>query len=436
MLSTKRGTGLPLAPLRCRTVYASVSMRVAVFFPQNPFPSRSGAHSRCLSVLAALKDLGASTTLLSSSLTAGAQTRWVSSSVDALTGSLASDVLVHDPGPVDRRLVDWAKKWYQRRGEGLPALSGFHTPPGMRRWFGQQMDRIGPDVVIMNYAMFDGLIDHRRLRTVYRVMDSLDLVTLNRQMWQRVAAALPPKPIDVATVPDEVVDLRFFSKLDLRPDRREYGVFDQYDCTIAISRAEGDAISAGTTHTQVKVVPVTQAVPEITNTYTKPPVFCSGPNPFNIQGLLFFIKRVLPHVRALRPEFELTVTGFACEAVQPHPGIVPLGFVPSVEALYQDAAFAICPVFGLTGQQIKIVEAMAAGLPVVALKSAAASSPIRHGENGFIAQDHVEFAEYVLALWTDRALCRRLGHEARATVARECSPENLRQALESALLTR
>lgn len=54
--------------------------------------------------------------------------------------------------------------------------------------------------------------------------------------------------------------------------------------------------------------------------------------------------------------------------------------------IYQQAKFAICPLIGGTGQQVKIIEAMAHGLPVVALHNVSESSPIEHGVNGFIAK--------------------------------------------------
>ncbi len=84
------------------------------------------------------------------------------------------------------------------------------------------------------------------------------------------------------------------------------------------------------------------------------------------------------------------------------------------------ACFAINPVFGGTGQQIKTLEAMAHGLPVVILREPARESPVRHGENGFVAENEQAFAEYCVRLWTDRELCRKMGTLARETIKNEC----------------
>jgi glycosyltransferase involved in cell wall biosynthesis len=110
-------------------------------------------------------------------------------------------------------------------------------------------------------------------------------------------------------------------------------------------------------------------------------------------------------------------------------GVELLGLLESLRPTYTNAAFAVNPVLAGTGQQVKIVDAMAHGLPVVALSNTAANSPLRHGVNGFLARNAEEFAEYVLALWNDRALCRRLGQAARETISAEYSSEILRKQI-------
>ena len=143
--------------------------------------------------------------------------------------------------------------------------------------------------------------------------------------------------------------------------------------------------------------------------------------------------RVLPRVRARAPQFCLNVTGAASHDLAPVAGIAPLGFVPNVAPLYAEAPFAICPILGKTGQQVKIGEAMAHGVPVIATRAAAEGSPIRHLENGLVAADAQEFAEYMIALWQDRALCRRMGDAARATITQNSSRARLLEDLSSLL---
>lgn len=74
---------------------------------------------------------------------------------------------------------------------------------------------------------------------------------------------------------------------------------------------------------------------------------------------------------------------------------------------------------------------MAYGLPVVALRAAAESSPIQDGVNGFVADNAEEFADHVVRLWNDKELCRRLGRVAKETIAAEFPKTRLLEGLSS-----
>jgi glycosyltransferase involved in cell wall biosynthesis len=125
----------------------------------------------------------------------------------------------------------------------------------------------------------------------------------------------------------------------------------------------------------------------------------------------------------------LQVTGYCSDRVAAEDNVVRGGFVPDLVPVYERARFLVCPVFGGTGQQVKIVEAMAHGLPVVALRRVADRSPLLHGVNGLVAECAEEFAQHVIRLWHDTELCRRLGTAARETVAAEASRGRLLDAL-------
>jgi glycosyltransferase involved in cell wall biosynthesis len=107
------------------------------------------------------------------------------------------------------------------------------------------------------------------------------------------------------------------------------------------------------------------------------------------------------------------------------------GFVRDLKRVYERSRCVVCPVFGTTGPQVKIVEAMAYGVPVVALRAAAAGSPIRHGVNGYIATTADEFADYLVELWNHQGLCRQMGQAARETIASEYSRSSLVHRLSS-----
>jgi hypothetical protein len=404
-----------------------MAARCLIFFPHNPWPPRSGAHQRGLAVVAALRTLGHPVTFASS--TFSSETAWTAASQADTAQQLGAQVEVYTATPADRRYVQWLTRAYQRLRRPVPVNSSVHTPPGMRRWFRRVYAAAAPGAVLMNYAYWDGLISRALHRGAISVMDTLDLISLHARMRVALEACFPAPPFRPEAVPAEILEEDFFARLHLDCEPGEYRAFDRYAHTLAVTAKEAERIRANTRHTRVSLVPITYPAQTITTDYTGPALFATGPNSFNLQGYLYFAGRALPAILPAAPDFALHVTGRLGNVIAPRPGIVLRGFVDDLPALYREAAFAVCPVLGKTGQQVKIVEAMAYGLPVVAIRNAAEGSPIIHGETGFIAENAAELAEHTLRLWQDRALCRRLGQAGHALIAREYSTPQLAQRL-------
>jgi glycosyltransferase involved in cell wall biosynthesis len=408
-----------------------MTKQVIYFFPHNPYPPRSGAHKRCLEMLAGLRKLGCEVTLVSSTLCS--ETPWDIDSIQQLEAEFVTKVCIYQPTWLDHKSINLLRRFYRYSRTTAPLDSYTHTPIGMRWWFADLIKDIAPDLIIMSYCFWDGLLNYRQLKSTLKVVDTIDLFTVNHKMRDALAPYLPAAPIQPEAIDDVILQPDFFEQLAITASPEELQVFDRYDRTIAIAKNEFEIIQQNTTNTVVSLLPMTQDPCYLDNQYTDSAIFTTGPNAFNTQGYLYFAKLVLPKVLAAIPAFQLQVTGACCQEVMPTVGIELAGFVPDLKACYRQARFMISPVFGGTGQQVKIVEAMAHGLPVVALKSAAKKSPIEHGINGFVANDAEEFAQYVIQLWQDPVLCRQLGTAARAKIANDFSETLLLKGL-SALL--
>jgi hypothetical protein len=349
--------------------------------------------------------------------------------MEYLKMNTVTEVEVYSPSRHDLRFVALLRKLHGLLRVPPSIDSSLYTPPTMRRWFTRMFCRVAPDIVIMNYVHWDGLLKQSRSkRTVYAI-DMHDLVTLNTQMRQALRKYLPKPPINADTVDSEVLDEEFFAALHLSADPKEFRIYDKYDYTISISSKEAGIVKENTRKTKTILIPMTQEPSYITNRYRGSALFPTGPNPFNTQGYLYFAKRVLPKVLHKAPSFSLQVTGTCCKYVTPVEGIVLSGFVPDLNVAYESSQFVVCPVLGGTGQQVKIVEAMAHGLPVIASRYPSEGSPIEHGVNGLVANNADEFAEYVIKLWKDRDLCTKLGQAARETIVAKFSRTQLLEGL-------
>lgn len=312
--------------------------------------------------------------------------------------------------------------------------SAWFSPQGMRQWFERIVRQGPPDILMMNYVYFDGLLANVRDVSALRIIDTYDITSLNLAM-RRVLEPLLPNPLAIETTADAILREDFFARPDVTADAQEFAIYDRYDRTIAISQDEAEYIAQRSPRTTVSYIPMTQSVVDIGNTYQAPPIFASSATSLNIQGYLYFVKRVLPLVLEQEPAFMLHIAGTLTNQLpKPEPpGITFLGYVPDVTELYKHACFAICPNLGRTGQQVKIVEAMAYGVPVVATTATAQGSPIQHADNGLEARDAEQFAEFMVELWRDRDRCRKFGQAARRTIAEEYNEEQLQRRLTSLL---
>lgn len=108
----------------------------------------------------------------------------------------------------------------------------------------------------------------------------------------------------------------------------------------------------------------------------------------NADGAVFFANQIWPAVRKRLGNVELVIVGAnpgpAVKALQELPGITVTGTVPDVRPYYHDALAAIVPLRTGGGTRLKILEAMAAGVPVVSTPLGAEGLDVTDGTDALI----------------------------------------------------
>jgi glycosyltransferase involved in cell wall biosynthesis len=285
----------------------------------------------------------------------------------------------------------------------------------LRRWFKELLLRIDPSCIVIHYAFADRLIEHTRCRNIYRIIEMHDLLSVNLQIRQWLDGK-----INEFTRTGHASDLfnpnllwdEKFSASDA-----ELGIYDQYDAVIAISQREQLMLQSRLRRARAVWIPMHISPIKLDNSYDAPPIFIASENIFNRVGLMLLVKDLLDRIIGQCPDFQIDVIGKISQFAIPSPNVRYLGYVSHLRDICQKAAFAICPVVSGTGQQVKVIEAMAHGLAVVAFRRTAIESPLQHGKNGLVATDTDDFARHLVTMWRDRDLCRQLGIAARATLA-------------------
>lgn len=125
----------------------------------------------------------------------------------------------------------------------------------------------------------------------------------------------------------------------------------------------------------------------------------------NNQAWDYFRNAVLPLIVAKRPGFVIHLAGSLSKEVAPAPGIVPHGIIPDVAELFALGPVMVNPMRAGAGQAIKMMDAMAMGVPVVTTRTGArgfAPADLR-GARVVGDDDPQGFAEAVLGFMDDEA---------------------------------
>ena len=134
-------------------------------------------------------------------------------------------------------------------------------------------------------------------------------------------------------------------------------------------------------------------------------VFLGSHNHINVHALTYFLEQVHPLIRAEIPDFELLVGGDAGGLVSNHPGLVKCGFVANLSDLFSRGMIFVNPVLMGTGMTIKLLDAMAHGMPCVSTQTGARGLQQETGGVDVVSDnDPRAFADCILALLRSRIL--------------------------------
>jgi polysaccharide biosynthesis protein PslH len=145
-------------------------------------------------------------------------------------------------------------------------------------------------------------------------------------------------------------------------------------------------------------------------------------HPPNVEGALWLARQVWPLVRRAHPGARLTLAGRA-----PPPAIHALaerdiavpGALEDLRPLYARSSLVVAPIFWGSGVRIKLLEALACGLPVVTTALAAEGIDLADSRSALFAEQPEAFAAAIVRLLGDAGLRARLGVAGRAVVERD-----------------
>jgi glycosyltransferase involved in cell wall biosynthesis len=135
------------------------------------------------------------------------------------------------------------------------------------------------------------------------------------------------------------------------------------------------------------------------------------------------VESVWPRVRRLLPEATLLVAGRGTQSLDlpPERGVEVLGDIPCSREFFQRLSLLLYPVERGSGMKLKVLEAIASGVPVVTTHAGAEG--IERGDGVVVEDDQERLVEAAAELLRDPEARRQRGAAARATFQRLYAPE-------------
>ena len=145
----------------------------------------------------------------------------------------------------------------------------------------------------------------------------------------------------------------------------------------------------------------------------------------NVDAALHLVREILPLVREQVPDCTVTIAGAdpASEvvALAADPAVTVTGFVPDLNACLNQAALFVAPLRFAAGVQNKVLEAMAAGRPVVTTGIVNNGLGARPGRELLLGDDAATMAQQIVSLLADPQRRAQIGQAARQFVSERYS---------------
>jgi polysaccharide biosynthesis protein PslH len=156
----------------------------------------------------------------------------------------------------------------------------------------------------------------------------------------------------------------------------------------------------------------------------------------NVDAALYFYRKVFPLVRARVPDATFIIAGYGppeelLSIGKQDPFVRVTGFIDDVDEYYKKAAVFVAPILVGGGIIVKILDAMAAGAPVVTTSFGNEGIVAVPGRDILIADSPDLYAEAVVNVLSDHGYAKRIAENGRAYIRKHFGREAVFDKLES-----
>lgn len=226
----------------------------------------------------------------------------------------------------------------------------------------------------------------------------------------------------------------------------EGAILDRFDAVFAVSEDDRRSLAAvGGDSRRFDILPnipdpALLALPSLSFAASEPLLFYFGTLSWqpNIDGLERLITHILPAVIKQIPETSLSIAGrdappSIVKLAAETPAVDLIGAVDDAEEIYQRARVFVEATKTGGGTRLKVLNALARGLPVVASSQAAQGLDVVAGDHLLVAHSDRELVDSIVLLMTGAARWRVLSENGRALIRGKYTAEIAFRALDRLL---
>jgi len=154
----------------------------------------------------------------------------------------------------------------------------------------------------------------------------------------------------------------------------------------------------------------------------------------NIDAMLYFTRRIYPIIKRKVPRVKLFIVGAnppgeIRKLAEVDETITVTGFVEDVNECLKKAFIYVAPFRCASGLKTNVLEAMAAGLPVVTTTIASEGIAVKNGENIILADNPQSFSSEVIKLVEDSQKAQLIGKKAKKLILENYNGEKIAKKL-------
>ena len=331
--------------------------------------------------------------------------------IKRLAGRHEVHLMAFTDGHDSSEQLDWAKPF-------CASVMHVATPPPVSGWSRLRrmqepyplpdaaLDRIKklrPDVLHLEGPYMASLARHAPAGCG-TVLSAHDCMALRYEHFARFAESLRQK-----------LRFRVLGTLGARYERRWY---PQVDRVVVTSALDADRLTRMAPAVHVLVIPngVEIAAPAAVHRVARRMIFTGNMSWFpNEDAAEFFVQQILPRIRREYPDAEFWIVGSSpsprVQELGKTPGVVVTGTVPVLSEYIRAAEVYVSPLRFGAGVKNKILEAMAADVPIVATPISLSGTPLFSGRHLLVAEKPAEIAEAVTKIFQQPDLAASLTQE-------------------------